>query len=335
MKRFVAQGSGGEVWADGGLACKVPHSGVDNLKEAEVLMHLCGHPNVIALCSVGRRLSPERMVIHMPLLHSSLARWLKLVGGAASSGVLRSQCVQLLSAAAHLHSRRVLHNDIKPENVLVGDSSGHRVVLADMDLACILPADTVQPQLGIVHTAHYRDPATFQGRFPVFPHADTWCMGLVLWNIMARGCHMFDCSGLSIDDVVQQESLMLSRQAEVLDQPQICCFGTTAVVNNTALHTDDMREWTTGRSARLYHSSASGAWQLFLPGRHLINPGPCSMYPPRRGWRAGLGRRRLNRAHGQPADRIADLIEDMVRLVPSERRLPQDSLRLAQELLRP
>ena len=46
---------------------------------------------------------------------------------ASSPELLLDQCLQAASALEHLHSRRVVHNDVKPENFLVSEEG--RIVL--------------------------------------------------------------------------------------------------------------------------------------------------------------------------------------------------------------
>ncbi len=55
-------------------------------------------------------------------------------------GVVRGVASQLVSALHYLHSRRILHRDMKPQNILVG--SRGQIKLCDFGLAIIITDDS-------------------------------------------------------------------------------------------------------------------------------------------------------------------------------------------------
>lgn len=66
--------------------------------------------------------------------------------GPYSDGTIKKYLYQMLSGIAHCHSHRILHRDLKPQNLLIGQSeggdetaagieSGHILKLADFGLA--------------------------------------------------------------------------------------------------------------------------------------------------------------------------------------------------------
>ncbi|CAH2017608.1 unnamed protein product [Acanthoscelides obtectus] len=84
---------------------------------------------------------------------------------------------QLIEALAYLHSHRILHRDLKPQNLLV-DKEGH-IKLADFGLSrsFSLPTRTYTHE---VVTVWYRAPELLLG-------ARMYCTGIDIWSL---GCVM-------------------------------------------------------------------------------------------------------------------------------------------------
>lgn len=102
---------------------------------------------------------------------------------------LRSSLLGLLDALAHSHARGVLHRDIKPGNVLIGDRG---VTLSDFGLGQALITDESDPDLGRLEgTPAYMSPEQFECRWRDYgPWTDLYALGCLAYT-MASGSPPF------------------------------------------------------------------------------------------------------------------------------------------------
>lgn len=87
---------------------------------------------------------------------------------------------QLVSALSYLHNRRILHGDIKPENIFI-DGDGH-VHLGDFGTTAHLPPDSDVLEGHRGGTLAYCSPQHVN-REPYGLDCDIWAMGVVLYEL--------------------------------------------------------------------------------------------------------------------------------------------------------
>eukprot|EP00929_Paragymnodinium_shiwhaense_P121307 TRINITY_DN93487_c0_g1_i1.p1 TRINITY_DN93487_c0_g1~~TRINITY_DN93487_c0_g1_i1.p1 ORF type:complete len:466 (+),score=123.95 TRINITY_DN93487_c0_g1_i1:93-1490(+) len=101
--------------------------------------------------------------------------------------------VQCCFALLHVHDRKVLHRDLKTQNIFLMSSG--QVKLGDFGIARILDA-TKDYAKTMVGTPYYLSPEIIQDR-PYAFKSDVWSLGIVLYE-MATLTHPFDADSLAI-----------------------------------------------------------------------------------------------------------------------------------------
>lgn len=93
--------------------------------------------------------------------------------------VVRSIARQLVQALHYLHSQRIIHRDMKPQNILLG--AGGRVMLCDFGFARAMSRHTTV-LTSIKGTPLYMAPELVQ-ELPYDRRADLWSLGVILFEL--------------------------------------------------------------------------------------------------------------------------------------------------------
>ncbi len=115
-----------------------------------------------------------------------------LAAGELGDGEAVEAAAQLLDALAHAHAKGIVHRDVKPSNVLLGESDEIDVRLLDFGLAQMDEFDTLTAVGDIPGTLTYVSPERLQGEIATAA-ADIWAVGVMLWEALA-GRHPFRSS---------------------------------------------------------------------------------------------------------------------------------------------
>jgi cyclin-dependent kinase 2 len=150
------------------------------------LLKECDHPNVIRLHEVFS--SPTALHLVFEYLDMDLRAYLKKRGALTDPCWLKSAAYQCFSGIEFCHRHRILHRDLKPQNVLI-DVETQRLKLADFGLA---RAYTV-PLRAYTHevvTLWYRAPEILLGQTKYATPLDIWSLGCIVAE-MATGQALF------------------------------------------------------------------------------------------------------------------------------------------------
>jgi serine/threonine protein kinase len=153
------------------------------IREISLLKELT-HPNVVKLLDV--RCSHSSLYLIFEFVEQDLRQYLKRKG-VFWGKELRSAGLQLLEAVHCLHAHRILHRDLKPQNLLI-DKVG-RIKVADFGLARAFNVP-IKPFTHEVVTLWYRAPEILLGIDRYSTPVDIWSCGCI-FSEMATGQALF------------------------------------------------------------------------------------------------------------------------------------------------
>ncbi|XP_023667628.1 cyclin-dependent kinase 6 [Paramormyrops kingsleyae] len=160
---------------------------LSTIREVAVLRQLESfeHPNVVRLfdvCTVSRTDRETKLTLVFEHVDQDLTTYLEK---APEPGVppetIKDMMYQLLQGLDFLHSHRVVHRDLKPQNILV--TSGGQIKLADFGLARIYSFQMALTS--VVVTLWYRAPEVLLQSSYATP-VDLWSVGCIFAEMFSR-----------------------------------------------------------------------------------------------------------------------------------------------------
>jgi serine/threonine protein kinase len=186
----VTRHKGPDADAQGEAVFEKPCEESKSLKDQawmEILCHrrVSGHPNVVAF--VECVMAPDATALVMERVSRNMFDFVAARGSLPDS-LVRRYGSQLLSALAHVHSRGVVHRDVKLENILVSED-GESLKLCDFGLSSFYkPGATLKERCG---SPPYASPEIVGWRTGYEgPEVDAWSAGVSLY-VMRTGTFPF------------------------------------------------------------------------------------------------------------------------------------------------
>ncbi|ENN76345.1 cyclin-dependent kinase 2 [Dendroctonus ponderosae] len=139
------------------------------------------HSSIVELLDV--MYTTDKLYLVFEYLDLDLKKYMDFSKVALGQELVKSYMKQLLDAMAYLHSHRILHRDLKPQNLLV-DKEGH-IKLADFGLSrsFSLPTKTYTHE---VITMWYRAPELLLGEKMYCTGVDMWSLGCVMAEMLMK-----------------------------------------------------------------------------------------------------------------------------------------------------
>jgi serine/threonine protein kinase len=165
---------------------EVPSSEVEWMRqEREIqLLATLNHPGLISLHDAGVHVFGDETRLYLVMeLMSDPTLDVRMAEGPMPAHDVASIGAQVAEALAYIHSRGVVHRDVKPANILINDVAGmafHRVAkLTDFGIASFSGGQQYTAEGVLLGTASYMSPEQVT-RGPITPASDIYSLGLVL-----------------------------------------------------------------------------------------------------------------------------------------------------------
>ncbi len=132
----------------------------DFMNEARTIAQL-EHPNIVRVfeCGITEDRTPFLVMTYAP--NGSL-RQRHPKGTCLLPGQILPYIQQIASALHFAHQHKLIHRDVKPENMLIG--LNHQLLLSDFGLALLAQSSSIQSTKEMAGTAPYMPPEQLQGK---------------------------------------------------------------------------------------------------------------------------------------------------------------------------
>lgn len=132
----------------------------------------------------------KKLYLIFEFLDYDLKKYLDAKGGPLPLNLVKSYLYQITAALRYCHSKRILHRDLKPQNLLI-DKNGI-IKLADFGLARAfgVPIKTLTHE---VLTLWYRAPEILLGQKEYSTPVDIWSLGLIFEMAHRKPLFAGDC----------------------------------------------------------------------------------------------------------------------------------------------
>ena len=150
------------------------------IREISILKQL-HHPNIVNLLDLIH--GEKKLYLVFEFLNHDLKKYLNLNNGPLEPKIVKSYLYQILLAIKYCHSKRILHRDLKPQNLLI-DKNGI-IKVGDFGLARAfgIPIKTLTPE---ILTLWYRAPEILLGQKEYSTPIDIWSIGLIFYEMAHR-----------------------------------------------------------------------------------------------------------------------------------------------------
>ncbi|RGS32146.1 Stk1 family PASTA domain-containing Ser/Thr kinase [Eubacterium sp. AF22-8LB] len=147
-------------------------------REASAASRL-SHPNVVDIYDVGEYEGMHYIV--MEFIRGRTLKELIAQRGALDVDEAIGVMKQLVSAINHAHEHKIIHRDIKPQNVLVKDDG--TIKITDFGIAVANGSVQLTYNNTVMGSAHYLAPETTQGKEPN-EQVDIYSLGIVFYELL-------------------------------------------------------------------------------------------------------------------------------------------------------
>lgn len=187
LVRRVGEGGFAEVYLgehihlDRQAAIKVLHTqltqgDIEKFREEARTIARLEHPNIVPVLDFGVDNRTPYLVLSYAVNGSVRQRFPK--GSRVPLATIVSFVKQVAAALQYAHDAKLIHRDVKPENMLLGKQ--HEVLLSDFGIAVMAQSSHYQNPQDMAGTMTYMAPEQIQGK--ARPASDQYSLGIVVYE---------------------------------------------------------------------------------------------------------------------------------------------------------
>uniref|UniRef100_A0A0N5CG36 Protein kinase domain-containing protein n=1 Tax=Strongyloides papillosus TaxID=174720 RepID=A0A0N5CG36_STREA len=164
------------------------------IREASLLRDL-HHSNIVHLYQIIHH--SDHLILAFEYMYTDLSKYMEFFKRGLERDLIRLFLFQLLRGLSYCHERKILHRDLKPQNLLISESG--ELKLADFGLARAksVPSRTYSNE---VVTLWYRPPDVLLGSTQYSCSLDMWGVGCIFGE-MTMGRPLFPGTSGNIDQL--------------------------------------------------------------------------------------------------------------------------------------
>lgn len=139
------------------------------------------HPNIVGIYDVVNE--KDKHYIVMEYVEGKTLKEVIEAKGPFSSKVVLELGMQMVSAIKHAHSKKIIHRDIKPQNILMTPEGVLKVT--DFGIAKAVDSATIVATGNAIGSVHYFSPEQAKGKY-VNESSDLYSCGIVLFELATK-----------------------------------------------------------------------------------------------------------------------------------------------------
>ncbi|REK76396.1 Stk1 family PASTA domain-containing Ser/Thr kinase [Paenibacillus paeoniae] len=151
------------------------------------------HPNVVSIYDVGQEEDTHYIVMEY-VEGSNLNEIIQERAPLQAEEAVRV-AVQICDALDHAHQNHIIHRDIKPHNILIGNNG--RVKVTDFGIARAASSTTITQTGSVVGSVHYFSPEHAKG-INTGEKSDLYSLGIVLYQMLTSKLPFLGESPISV-----------------------------------------------------------------------------------------------------------------------------------------
>jgi serine/threonine protein kinase len=158
------------------LSAKLSSEEIERFREEARTIGRLTHPSIVDVKDFGVEQGVPYLVMHYAAQGTLRQRHPK--GTRLAPATILPYVRQIASALQYAHDQQVIHRDVKPENMLVGEQG--EILLSDFGIATITQNSRYQHTGDVVGTIAYMAPEQMHGK--PRPASDQYALGIVIYE---------------------------------------------------------------------------------------------------------------------------------------------------------